>query len=150
MQTNATSPDITEAACSLKLQLDHFGCELAATSVNSETSVGWIYYHATSIYLSGLFDYILSGTGCIISLTGAEVKFHTVGLLSRTKIALRECSVSSLLLLLPLRIAGNRCNTPTEFREVIDQLTEIERVFAITSAFKRELQQIWHTRAAYS
>ncbi|KAF3351277.1 hypothetical protein VdG2_00784 [Verticillium dahliae VDG2] len=105
---------------------------------------------ATSIYLSGNYDYDLPawrGLGVAVpTLPAPTVKTHceTIGACARE--ALKERSLSPLLLLYPLRVAGARAWTVEEQVLVDGLLTEVGREFVVAEAFLGELREIWLVR----
>jgi hypothetical protein len=106
-----------------------------------------MYYHAISIYLSSIFDYILSEVCTTISLQAEEITLHLEGILTRSDEALQQNQVSQVFLLLPLRIAGNRCSTSKQCYEVLKRLDVLRRQFAVAAAFRSELLDLWSSRS---
>jgi hypothetical protein len=99
-----------------------------------------------SIYLSGLCDYQVLPSKVNLSLQEEEIQYHTESIICRSGVALENSQVSAVLLLLPLRIAGNRCRTLNGFSEILRLLDRIEGGFAVARAFKGELMEIWAER----
>lgn len=99
-----------------------------------------------AIYLSGLGDYQVLPDDADVSLREEEIQHHTGSIISRGRIALEAGQVSALFLLLPLRIAGNRCRTSDGCDEILRQLCLIEGNFGVAAAFKSELIDIWASR----
>lgn len=100
-----------------------------------------------SIYLSGLCDYQVLPDEVDLSLHEEEIQQHVKSIISGTGNALEAGPVSAVFLLLPLRIAGNRCRTLDECGEILRQLSRIERSFGAATAFKMELIGIWASRS---
>jgi hypothetical protein len=99
-----------------------------------------------SIYLSGLSDYQVLPETVNLSLQEEEIQHHTESIISRTGKALDGGQVSAVLLLLPLRVAGNRCRTWEGCGEIMSLLERIEGGFGVAGAFKGELMGIWAER----
>ena len=99
------------------------------------------------IYLSGLCDYqVLPDEIANLSLPEEVIQYHTENIISRCGTALDECQVSAVLLLLPLRVAGNRCRTLDGCAEILRLLGRIEGGFGVAGAFRGELMGIWAER----
>ncbi|KAM0496623.1 hypothetical protein ACHAO3_008956 [Verticillium nonalfalfae] len=105
---------------------------------------------ATSIYLSGNYDYDLPawrGLGVAVpTLPVRTVKTHCETIVACAREALKERSLSPLLLLYPLRVAGARAWTVEEQVLVDGLLTEVGREFVVAEAFLGELREIWLVR----
>jgi hypothetical protein len=99
------------------------------------------------IYLSGLCDYqVLPDEIANLSLPEEQIQYHTQNIISGCGKALDDCQVSAVLLLLPLRVAGNRCRTAEGRSEILRLLARIEGGFGVAAAFKGELMGIWAER----
>lgn len=61
----------------LHSKLAAFASSLHVSIIAQDTSVAWMYYHALSIYLSGVFDYTLSEVCAIPSLRDDEITVHS-------------------------------------------------------------------------
>jgi hypothetical protein len=109
-----------------------------------------MYYHALSIYLSGVFDYIISEVCAIPSLQDEEITVHLEGILKRSDEAIQHSQTSRVFLLLPLRIAGNRCSNWKECQEVLKRLDILRDQFAVATAIRTELLQIWSSRSLHA
>ena len=68
----------------LHSQLAVFTSALHVSTSTQDISVAWMYYHALSIYLSGVFDYTLSEVCAIPSLRDDEILVHLEGILKRS------------------------------------------------------------------
>jgi hypothetical protein len=99
-----------------------------------------------SIYLSGLSDYQVLPEAVNLSLPEDEIQHHAENIISRCGKALDDGQVSMVLLLLPLRFAGNRCRTWDGCGEILRMLERIEGGFGVAAAFKGELMGIWAGR----
>lgn len=133
-----------------KLQLEAFASALPTANEDAEPVLSRLYYHAASIYLSGVFEQSgsLRQTGiCGPILTASEVCYHLEGILSQGSLILQKGGFSPLLLLTPLRIAGNRCATSSQCRQVLEMIAKVDVFFAVAHAFRTELEQIWSSRA---
>ena len=133
----------------LQTQLAAFASALHVSISAQDISVAWIYYHALSIYLSGVFDYMLSKVCAIPSLRDEEITVHLENILKRSDEALRQSQTSRVFLLLPLRIAGNRCSTWKQCQEVLNRIDVLRDQFAVATAFRTELLQIWSSRSLH-
>lgn len=147
----STIHELAHVGQDLRSQLAALKSMLAVSTEVDEIHVAWMYYHAISIYLSGIFDYILCSvrTGPGLSLQDDEVAIHREGILRFSSKALQQSQVSRVFLLLPLRIAGNRCSTTEQCREVFNRICALENEFAVAKAFKAELMQIWSSRSLW-
>ena len=134
----------------LHSQLAAFASALHMSTSAQDISVAWMYYHALSIYLSGVFDYTLSEVCAIPSLRDDEITVHLEGILKRSDEALQQSQTSRVFLLLPLRIAGNRCNEWKQCQEVLTRIDALRDQFAVAAAFRTELLQIWSSRSLHA
>jgi hypothetical protein len=139
--------ELVQAGRSLRTRLAAFASLLQASAHAHDYSVAWMYYHAISIYLSGIFDYTLSEVCTILSLRADEITIHLEGILTRSDEALQQNQVSQVFLLLPLRIAGNRCSSSKQCHEVLRRLDVLRTQFAVAAAFKIELLDVWSSRS---
>lgn len=110
-----------------------------------------IYYHAISIYLSGIFDYhsviYRSFDLSIPILLSSDVDQHVNSLLGRVKVALCHTHLSGLLFLFPLRVAGARAFTQAHQQKVKDLLKLISaQGIAVSQAFIDDLAWVWEGR----
>ena len=99
-----------------------------------------------SIYLSGLCDYQVIPEDVNLSLDEDEIQHHTESIISRCGKALDSGQISAVLLLLPLRVAGNRCRTLDGCGEILRLLERVGGEFGVAAAFKGELIEIWAER----
>jgi hypothetical protein len=141
------SYELVQTGQNMKFQLETFASLLLANTQAHDNSVAWMYYHALSIYLSGIFDYTLSELRTTLSLRDDEISVHLEGILTRSDEALQQNQVSQVFLLLPLRIAGNRCSTSKQCYEVLKRLDMLRRQFAVAAAFRSELLDLWSSRS---
>ncbi|CRK39378.1 hypothetical protein BN1708_001602 [Verticillium longisporum] len=146
--TDPPSPSETLTA----LTLAEEGATLRATleAAPSRSLLTRLLVAATSIYLSGNYDYDLPawrGLGVAVpTLPAPTVKTHCETIVACAREALKERSLSPLLLLYPLRVAGARAWTVEEQVLVDGLLTEVGREFVVAEAFLGELREIWLVR----
>jgi hypothetical protein len=82
---------------------------------DARSTLANIYFHAISIYLSGLFDYryqfnqILSA-----SLPPDNIQIHVCEILHHTEVAMKTTRLAGILFFFPLRVAGARARTSTQ------------------------------------
>ncbi|KAK2034484.1 hypothetical protein LX32DRAFT_634304, partial [Colletotrichum zoysiae] len=112
-----------------------------------EMLLSTVYYSATSIYLSGNYDYELShwkamGVG-VQTLDSAEIEIHFDAITSTVKEAMRASSLSPLLFLFPLRIAGARAKQKFQQCLVKELLLEVRKKFIVADAMLTELAELW-------
>lgn len=142
-----TTYELLQAGQDLHSELLAFATVLRSSTQAHDISVAWMYYHALSIYLSGIFDYTLSGVCTVPFSREAEITTHLEGILKRSDEALQQSQVSQVFLLLPLRIAGNRCSNSKQCQEVLKRLDILQGQFAVATAFRGELLQMWSSRS---
>ncbi|KAI9172824.1 fungal-specific transcription factor domain-containing protein [Paramyrothecium foliicola] len=110
------------------------------------------FYAAASIYLSGIFDYEIpywqSWGISVPTISEEEVQNHLNAILSLTNAALKTTTLSALLFLFPLRIAGARSQTQKEKERVLSLLEEVAQRFVVARVFISELSQLWEERKA--
>jgi hypothetical protein len=145
-----TMHELIKEGQGLHSQLSAFSSTLYVTTSAQETSVAWMYCHALSIYLSGVFDYTLSEVCAIPSLRDDEIEVHLEGILTRSDEAIQHSQTSRVFLLLPLRIAGNRCSNWKQCQEVLSRIDILRDRFAVATAFRTELLQIWSSRSLHA
>ncbi|KAF5017870.1 hypothetical protein F66182_10165 [Fusarium sp. NRRL 66182] len=108
------------------------------------------FFSATSIYLSGVFDYEImhwQEMGIVIpNLSEDEIQMHVAAILTQTNMMLNGSSVSPLLVLFPLRVAGARSCKNWQQDCILEQLAVIDRTFPVASAFRVELGKVWARR----
>jgi hypothetical protein len=139
--------ELVHTGHNMESQLSTFASLLRANTQAHDNSIAWMYYHALSIYLSGISDLTLSEVRSTLPLRADEITVHLEGILTRSDEALRQNQVSQVFLLLPLRIAGNRCSTSKQCHEVLKRLDVLQRQFAVAAAFRSELLQMWLSRS---
>ncbi|CZT23496.1 uncharacterized protein RCC_09210 [Ramularia collo-cygni] len=113
-----------------------------------EQTTAQSYGYAIMIYLSGIFDHGVSTsqpTGAPM-LHSQEIAVYREKIVHLCDRALKQARESPVLLLVPLRIAGNRCDTTAQCQNVLGLISQVERSFAVAQAFRRELIEIWKGR----
>ncbi|KAH6983432.1 hypothetical protein BKA56DRAFT_482874 [Ilyonectria sp. MPI-CAGE-AT-0026] len=106
-----------------------------------------IFFAAASIYLSGVFDYEIThwqNLGILpATLSEDEIQVHVQAILETSNIVLDRSSVSPVLLLFPLRVAGARSWHVAQQECILRLLDKIELTFSVAAAFKFELGKLW-------
>ena len=116
---------------------------------DEQTILAQIYYFATSIYLSGVYDYDCIWQEYSIPtpiLSRPLIEEYGLRILEHCASAVHSSNISQLLLLVPLRIAAARCNTQEQQRQIQDLLLKIQASFAVAFAFRAEVGDLWATR----
>lgn len=106
-----------------------------------------IYYHATCIFLSGIFDYRYHHWEGIPTprLPAVDIQNHVTAILDGSETALNKTNIAGILLFFPLRVAGARARTEVEQQAILSMLHQIERRnFIVAGAFVEDLQELWH------
>ncbi|KAK1700038.1 hypothetical protein BDP55DRAFT_214581 [Colletotrichum godetiae] len=105
------------------------------------------YYSATSIYLSGNYDYDIrhwqAMTVAVPVLRRDEISKHVEDILQTTREAFRSSTLSPLLHLFPLRVAGARSRENSQRQAVTECLLEVKKQFAVADAMLVELDELW-------
>lgn len=114
---------------------------------DTELLIAQAYYHAISIFLSGVFDYheqwTRPGAPCAPILTRIQIDQHVSEILQKCKEML-GLGVSGVLLFFPLRVAGARANDLTSRTEILSQLhATANRGFVVAEAFELDLVELW-------
>jgi len=108
------------------------------------------FFAATSIYLSGVFDYEMphwQDMGIIApTLSEDEIQGHVTDILMHTREILCNSSISPLLTLFPLRVAGARSWESWQQESIMDSLSVIEKSFPVAASFRADLQGVWSRR----
>lgn len=112
---------------------------------NSQSILAATYFHAISIYLSGIFDYRADFLGLgSPTLPQNMIQSHVDEILHDTATALTSTNLGGLLLFFPLRVAGARVTTIQETETVLTLLEEISRRgFVVADAFGSDLRHLW-------
>ncbi|KPA37341.1 hypothetical protein FLAG1_09841 [Fusarium langsethiae] len=116
-------------------------------AVKSVSCLAQAFFAATSIYLSGVFDYEMpywQGMGIVPPvLSEEEIQRHVSSILMRTDTVLESSPISPLLVLFPLRVAGARSWQQWQRHHIIQSLSVVEMTFPVAAAFKADLQSVW-------
>ncbi|CCF47799.1 hypothetical protein CH063_04285 [Colletotrichum higginsianum] len=112
-----------------------------------EMLLSTVYYSATSIYLSGNYDYDLRhwqimGVGVPV-LDLHEIAEHYDTIVTTVREALATTNLSPLLFLFPLRVAGARARQAWQQHVVMDLLQEVRKQFVVADAMILELKDVW-------
>ncbi|KAG4433522.1 hypothetical protein IFR05_011005 [Cadophora sp. M221] len=104
-----------------------------------------IYYHAISIYLTGLFDYRAQFNNIPFpNLPHTTIQAHVHSIISQTKLALSTTNLAGALFVFALRVAGARAVSEEQRRGILEMLVEIStRSFVVAEAFKADLEELW-------
>jgi hypothetical protein len=116
---------------------------------DEQTILAQLYYFATSIYLSGVYDYdcIWQEHGILTPILSRPlIEQYVLRILEHSASAIHSSNISHLLLLVPLRIAAARCSTQEQQRQIQDLLLKIRTTFAVASAFLAEVRDLWALR----
>ena len=104
------------------------------------------FFSATSIYLSGVFDYEIcywqSLQLTVPTLTEDEIQQHVASILSLSQ-RLAETNISSLLLLFPLRVASARAWQPAQRQQIIKAFGTVGSSFPVAGAFMADIERLW-------
>jgi len=114
---------------------------------DTELLIGYVYYHAISIYLSGTFDYHTHwswpGAPCAPILHRRQIELHVSEIL-RISLELLNLGVSGVLLFFPLRVAGARATDAWSRNTILDLLhITARRGFIVAEAFRVDLSNLW-------
>lgn len=149
--------DIYLSEEALELALEGFSLREALDSWELTTSLlpesrderllSMAYYSATSIYLSGNYDYDLAHwqeIGVTVPILSADrIEEHFDGVVATVKEALKGSSLSPLLFLYPLRVAGARATQDWQQEAVAELLQRIRSKFIVADAMLEELRELW-------
>ncbi|KUJ23649.1 uncharacterized protein LY89DRAFT_189536 [Mollisia scopiformis] len=104
-----------------------------------------IYYHATSIYLSGIFDYRPQFDLLFpASLPFQIIQSHVTHLLIGIHTALDTTNLAGVLFFFPLRVAGARSWSEDQKLSILHMLKEISRrAYVVADAFVLDLNTLW-------
>lgn len=145
VQTANTGMIIQESLFSWNSDFQTWNIQSPASEFDSRSMLAKVYYHATSIYLSGLFDYRFHYNEIPNpTLTFEAVQSHVNGILSTTLVALRSTNLSGVLFLFPLRVAGARAVSVDHKKLILSMLKEVSgRNFVVANAFVVDLEDLW-------
>ncbi|KAM0273927.1 hypothetical protein ACHAQH_008131 [Verticillium albo-atrum] len=143
-------PTVMDRMTALEIAEEGSRLRIALEAAPTCSLLAGILVAATSIYLSGNYDYDLPAWQTLAievpTLPASDVATHCETIVGCAREALRERSLSPLLLLYPLRVAGARAWTVEEQRVVDGLFTEVGREFVVAEAFLGELREIWQVR----
>ncbi|THY16705.1 hypothetical protein D6D02_03479, partial [Aureobasidium pullulans] len=135
----------------LRLEL----CEVQATlsalddpAKDDRTIIAKIYLAATSIFLSGVYDYRsiwLRHIEAVPTLPQDMIEEHLSTILDLTESAMARTNLSTLLFLYPLRVACSRVWTLNERDRLRSMLGTIKKSFAVAHVFITEVEELWIT-----
>ncbi|THX51961.1 hypothetical protein D6D06_07037, partial [Aureobasidium pullulans] len=135
----------------LRLEL----CEVQATlsalddpAKDDRTIIAKIYLAATSMFLSGVYDYRsiwLRHIEAVPTLPQTMIEEHLSTILDLTEYAMARTNLSTLLFLYPLRVACSRAWTLNERDRLRSMLGTIKRSFAVAHVFITEVEELWIT-----
>jgi hypothetical protein len=121
------------------------------TAASQEATLSDIFFAAVSIYLSGVFDYEIAHWQQrweipVPTISEDRIQEHLRSILALVKLAMRHTSLSQLLFLFPLRIAGARSCRMWQRERVVSLLAQIGESFAVADTFRTELREVWRVR----
>ncbi|CAD0050152.1 unnamed protein product, partial [Aureobasidium pullulans] len=135
----------------LRLEL----CEVQATlsalddpAKDDRTIIAKIYLAATSIFLSGVYDYRsvwLKHIEAVPTLPQTMIEEHLSTILDLTEYAMARTNLSTLLFLYPLRVACSRVWTLDKRDRLRSMLGTIRKSFAVAHVFIIEVEELWIT-----
>ena len=113
--------------------------------LTSQSLLATVYFHAISIYLSGIFDYRPQFNHINAPrLSQCVVQSHVDSIISTGLMTLRTTNLGGILLFFPLRVAGSRVTSRQEAETIIQMLNEIsKRSFVVADAFVTDLEDLW-------
>jgi hypothetical protein len=117
----------------------------AVTARDPQSTIALIYYHATTIFLSGMFDYYHSWyKDPTPTIPLDEVQEHVTAILDLSEVALFTTNLSWLLFFFPLRVAGARARSLEDQRRILTMLGDISRRrFVVADSFVLDLNAWW-------
>ena len=117
---------------------------------NSQTLMGYLYYHAMMIYLSAMFNprYEIWQDDCVkrfLPLRSLEeVDAHVHDILELAEFALQHSTVAGFLLYLPIRIAGQRCKSAVDRLRVHKIISQVaDRGFVVVKSLVPVFERLW-------
>lgn len=114
---------------------------------DTELMIGYAYYHAINIYLSGTYDYHQQWTGPTAPyapiLTRCEIDMHVSRILHCSRSLLAH-GISGIFLFFPLRVAGARAVDQSLRQDILSlfQVTS-QRGFIVAEALVDDLLEFW-------
>ncbi|MCJ1388501.1 hypothetical protein MMC18_001348 [Xylographa bjoerkii] len=117
---------------------------------DDQMTLALIFHHASTVYLSGLFDYFPYWNERQIptpTLSASVAQEHVRAILSMTVAALKETTLAGILFLFPLRVAGARASSAQQRNVIAGMLEDISRRgFVVADAFTADLKELWGHR----
>jgi hypothetical protein len=112
---------------------------------DTRSTLATIYFHAISIFLSGIFDYRHQFNEFLsAALPQEDIQAHVCGILQNTEVALRTTNLAGILFFFPLRVAGSRAKSSEQRSAILAMLDRIsERSFVVAHAFSDDLKTLW-------
>jgi hypothetical protein len=119
--------------------------DTSTAHTSPQSLLATIYFHAISIYLSGIFDYRPQFNHITPpSLPQSTIQHHVDSIISSTKKALQTTNLGGILFFFPLRVAGARVTSKDEAERIVEMLNEIsKRSFVVADAFVVDLMELW-------
>lgn len=175
LQSSVSSPEIAEQAQAISLQgfslrsqlrqwasanhtfpvfRDSSARQNPAESVPKTESqlLGAAYFSATSIYLSGVFDYEMFYWQSLdlptSTLNENEIQLHVAIILALSQRVLDETRLSPLLLLFPLRVASARAGQTEQKEQILSLLGRVRSNFAVAGAIVADVTNLWSGNVA--
>lgn len=106
-----------------------------------------VFHPAISIYLSGVYDYELHFWDeydyAIPTLCNDKIAFYVDIIVNTVTDALKNSTLSPLLFLFPLRIAGARADHRAHTRLISEALQLISTRFVVALSISSDLEEIW-------
>lgn len=115
---------------------------------DNRTTIAKIYLSATSIFLSGVYDYRSIWLGVMEAtpaLPRVFVEQNVDTILNLTEYAMQNTNLSTLLFLYPLRVACSRVWSRDQKDRLRSMFGTIQRSFAVAHSFVAEVEELWET-----
>ncbi|KAH6856469.1 hypothetical protein B0I37DRAFT_76615 [Chaetomium sp. MPI-CAGE-AT-0009] len=110
------------------------------------------FFSATSIYLSGVFDYEMCYWQSLnlptSTLSEDEIQKHVTSILTLSQRVLAETRLSPLLLLFPLRVASARARQTEQKEQIMRLLGTVGLSFAVAGAIVADVKNLWSRSVA--
>ncbi|KAH0284074.1 hypothetical protein M436DRAFT_75823 [Aureobasidium namibiae CBS 147.97] len=137
--------DLRLSLCEMDTRLSTLNKQVAK---DNRTTIAKIYLAATSIFLSGVYDYRsiwLETIEATPALSHVFVEQHVNTMLDLTEYAMQETNLSKLLFLYPLRVACSRVWTCEPKDRLRSLFGTIRKSFAVAHVFVAEIEELWET-----
>jgi hypothetical protein len=115
---------------------------------DNRTTIAKIYLAATSIFLSGIYDYRSIWLGAIDAtpaLPRVFIEQNTDMILDLTEFAMQDTNLSKLLFLYPLRVACSRVWMHDQKDRLRRMFGIVQKSFAVAHVFVDEVEELWRT-----